>query len=130
MLGAYHRDQTQSLRRVYTFLAEDFLRDYKSDNSALYGQVDLPFAERFKLTAGLRYERREATYRDSDGAAFEPDEGMWGGKLSLEYRRPGGALWYALASRGYKAGGSTAIPRFPIASANSPPRPCGTTNWV
>ena len=105
VLGAYYRDQTQELRRVYTFLEDDFVRDYDTQNTALYGQLDIPLAERLKLTTGLRYEEREADYADSDGAAFEPDEDMWGGKLALEYRAPGGGLWYALASRGYKAGG-------------------------
>jgi len=105
VVGAYYRDQTQQLRRENDFLAEDFLRDYDTQNRALYGQLDIPLAERLKLTTGLRYEERDADYRDSDGAAFEPDENMWGGKLALEYRAPGGALWYALGSRGYKVGG-------------------------
>jgi outer membrane receptor protein involved in Fe transport len=33
---------------------------------------------------------------------------MWGGKLALEYRSERAGLWYALASRGYKAGGVNA----------------------
>jgi len=105
VVGAYYRDQLQELRRVYTFLEEDFLRDYDTENRALYGQLNIPLTGRLNLITGLRYEQREAEYQDSDGAAFEPDENMWGGKVALEYRTPGGALWYALASRGYKAGG-------------------------
>lgn len=103
--GVYYRDQSQDLRRDWTFLEESFLRDYDTENQALYGQLDLPFAERFKAIVGLRYEQRDARYRDSDGAALDPDEDMWGTKLALEYRRDDGSLWYALASRGYKAGG-------------------------
>lgn len=113
VLGAYHRDETRDLRREYTYLENDFLRDYDTRNRALYGRLDLPLAERLRLTAGLRHEQREADYADSDGARFAPDESMWGGRLSLEYRASGGALWYALASRGYKAGGvnsDSAIP--------------------
>ncbi len=105
VVGAYYRDQTQTLRRVYTFLPEDFLRDYDTENRAVYGQFDLPLARQWKLTAGLRYEQRDADYADSDGAVFAPDEDMWGGRLALEYRTAGGGLWYALASRGYRAGG-------------------------
>lgn len=105
VVGAYSRDQSQSLRRIYTFLADDFQHDYRTDHRALYGQFSLPWGERWRLVAGLRHEWRAAEYVDSDGARFSPEEGMWGGKLALEYRLPGGGLWYALASRGYKAGG-------------------------
>ncbi len=113
VLGAYYRNEAQSLRRVYSFLEEDFLRDYDTGNRALYGQLDVPLAARLKLTAGLRYEQREADYSDSDGATFAPEEAMWGGKLSLAYRLPGGGLAYGLVSRGYKAGGVNSNPVVP-----------------
>lgn len=105
VVGAYYRDQTQKLRRKNTFLPEDFLRHYDTENTALYGQFNLPLAHQWQVVAGVRYERRDASYSDSDGAVFDPDEDMWGGRLSLEYRTTGGGLLYALASRGYKAGG-------------------------
>jgi len=108
VLGAYYRDQSQALRRENTFLSEDFLRDYDTENRAVYGQVDVPLMDRWKLVAGLRYEQRDARYADSDGAVFNPDEDMWGGRLALEYRPDGGGLWYLLASRGYKTGGVNA----------------------
>jgi len=108
VVGAYSRDQSQDLRREYTFLADDFLFDYDTESRAVYGQLDLPLAGRLQLIAGLRREWREVSYADSDGAAFEPDEALWGGRLALEYRSQGGGLWYALASRGYKAGGVNA----------------------
>jgi outer membrane receptor protein involved in Fe transport len=105
VIGAYGRNQSQRLRRVYTFLDEDFRRDYDTDNRAVYGRVDLPLSNRFKLEAGLRYEQREARYSDSDGARFRPDENLWGGRLALQYRLANGGQAYALISRGYKAGG-------------------------
>ncbi|AKS41220.1 TonB-dependent receptor [Wenzhouxiangella marina] len=105
VLGAYYRDQSQSLRRIYTYLENDFLSDFDTENRALYGQYDLPLSESLLLKAGLRYEQRDADYTDSDGAAFDPDEDFWGGRLALEYRSEDGHLFYALASRGYKAGG-------------------------
>lgn len=113
VVGAYLREQTQTLRRVWTFQAQDFLRDFDEDNRALYGQFDLPLAERWRLSTGLRFEQREARYADSDGARFAPDENLWGGKLAAEYRPSHGGLWYGLISRGYKAGGvnsNSAIP--------------------
>ncbi len=105
VIGAYYRDQTQKLRRVYTFLEEDFLRDFDTDNRAIYGQLDIPLAGRLQAKAGLRYEQRKGRYVDSDGARFRPDENLWGGRLALEYRTSTGGLLYALASRGFKAGG-------------------------
>ncbi len=110
--GVYIRDQSENLRREYTYLGENqvyitdiFLSDFATKNEALYGQLDIPLAQQWKLVTGLRYEEREADYADSDGATFEPQEDMWGGKLALEYRTETDTLIYALASRGYKAGG-------------------------
>ncbi|QKK04064.1 MAG: TonB-dependent receptor [Pseudomonadota bacterium] len=105
VIGAYYRDQSQSLRRVYTFLEQDFMSDFETENRAVYGQLDVPLARDLVLKAGLRYEQRDADYLDSDGARFRPEEGLWGGRLALQYRTSGGHLLYALASRGYKAGG-------------------------
>ncbi|MEN1728390.1 MAG: TonB-dependent receptor, partial [Pseudomonadota bacterium] len=105
VLGAYLRDQDQDLRRTYTFLEQDFLSDFETQNLAVYGQVDVPFNERLMLKAGLRVEQRDADYLDSDGARFDPDDTEWGGRLALEYRTDAGHLLYGLVSRGYKAGG-------------------------
>lgn len=103
--GVYYRDQSEDLRREYTYLDSDFLSDFDTESRALYGQLNIPFADRWNLTTGLRYETREATYADSDNAVFSPSENMWGGKLALEYRDSADNLWYGLASRGFKAGG-------------------------
>jgi outer membrane receptor protein involved in Fe transport len=113
VVGAYARDQAQDLQRIYTFQTGDFFSDYDTENRALYGRLDVPLADRWTLVAGLRYEQRDADYVDSDGAAFETDEGMWGGRLALEYRTESGVL-YALASRGYKAGGVNSDSAVPV----------------
>ncbi|UZJ44660.1 TonB-dependent receptor [Marinimicrobium sp. C6131] len=105
VVGAYYRDQSEDLRREYTYLEEDFRSAFSTENTALYGQLDIPLAERLTLKTGLRHETRDADYADSDGAVFSPSEDMWGGKLALEYRDQADNLWYALASRGFKAGG-------------------------
>ncbi len=113
VLGAYYRDQSQFLRREFTFLPAPFERDFDTVNRALYGQVDWPLAERWSVQTGLRYERRRARYEDSDSAAFRPSEGMWGGRFAVEYQPDAGPLWYGLVSRGYKAGGinsNSAVP--------------------
>ncbi|WP_049722927.1 TonB-dependent receptor [Gilvimarinus polysaccharolyticus] len=103
--GAYYRDQAEDLHREYTYLDEDFLSDFNSDNSALYGQLEIPLSQALQLITGLRVEQREASYRDSDGVSYNPSDDMLGGKVALEYRPSDVTLIYALASRGYKAGG-------------------------
>lgn len=113
VVGAYWRERSQELTRQWTFAAEDFRRDFDEDNRALYGQVDLPLAERWRLSTGLRLEQSDADYVDSDGGRFSPSENLWGGRLALEYRPDIGGLWYGLVSRGYKAGGVNSNPAIP-----------------
>lgn len=103
--GIYYRDQGEDLHRKQTYLDGDFLSEFDTNSQALYGQLNIPLAERWRLTSGLRYETRNADYADSDNAVFSPSENMWGGKLALEYRDRADNLWYGLASRGFKAGG-------------------------
>jgi outer membrane receptor protein involved in Fe transport len=105
--GIYYRDQDQSLLREYTYNAGDFKSRYDTKNLAAYGQVDLPLADAWTFTAGLRYESRDWDYDDNveGDSRSSDDEGFWGGKLALEYRTASGTLLYGLLSRGYKAGG-------------------------
>ncbi|MCC5864435.1 MAG: TonB-dependent receptor [Wenzhouxiangella sp.] len=114
VLGAYYRDQSQFLRREFSFLPAPFERDFDTLSRALYGQLDWPLGQGWSLQTGLRHERRRARYRDSDGAEFRPSEGMWGGRLALEYRAADGRLFYGLISRGYKAGGVNSNSTVPL----------------
>ena len=79
--------------------------DYVADNLALYGELEWRAAGDSVASLGLRVENHSASYRDSDGADFDPDETMLGGHVSLRGQFAGGSSWYAAASRGYKAGG-------------------------
>ena len=105
--GIYYRDQDQSLLREYTYNAGDFKSRYDTKNLAAYGQLDLPLADAWTLTAGLRYESRDWDYDDNveGDSRSSDDDSFWGGKLALEYRTASGTLLYGLLSRGYKAGG-------------------------
>jgi iron complex outermembrane receptor protein len=99
------------------YLADAFVRQldsrYRATSAALYGQADFAVAPATTVTAGLRGEQRDARYDDSDGAAFDPRERLWGGELSV-LRRVGErrSVWATLA-RGYRAGGfniGTSVP--------------------
>ena len=114
VLGFYHREQTMDLVRKYTFLESDFSSQFDTTNYAVYGQLSKSISEQLSITAGLRFENRDADYLDSDGARFNPDEDLWGGKLSLEYRYAKGKMLYGLISRGYKAGGFNASSAIPV----------------
>lgn len=85
--------------------ASDLVSYYSATNAAAYGQLDYDFTAATTLSAGLRYEHRNASYADSDAIAFSPGEGMVGGNVSLVHRLSQDHSIHALLSRGYKAGG-------------------------
>ena len=103
--GVYFRDQDISLDRIYTFLENDFASQFDTRNLAAYGQAEFNLSPRWSLTSGLRVEQRDTDYSDNNGATASPDETLWGGRISLQYKADNGALYYGLVSRGYKAGG-------------------------
>jgi iron complex outermembrane recepter protein len=79
--------------------------DYRATNVAAYGQVEWRVPGNSVLSIGVRGENRSADYRDSDGAAFSPDETMYGGSVSLRHDFSDRLRGYATFARGYKAGG-------------------------
>jgi len=105
LLGLYYRDQQTDLERVYTFLENDFISELDTTNAAIYGQSEFALSDRWSLTTGLRFERREVDYNDNNGAIAAPEENLWGGRIALEYQADNGAFYYGLVSRGYKSGG-------------------------
>ncbi|MCC6172968.1 MAG: TonB-dependent receptor [Gammaproteobacteria bacterium] len=86
---------------------------YDATNVAAYGQLEWRPRARWRLTAGLRAEQRDARYRDSDGSDFVPRDRMLGGHLAAEYALSGGSTAYVTLSRGYKAGGFNIGPLIP-----------------
>ncbi|MCF6194259.1 MAG: TonB-dependent receptor, partial [Kangiellaceae bacterium] len=96
------------LLRQYTFEPVDFNSELSTKNIAIYGQIEIPFANRFSLTSGLRLEQRRSKYNDNTNADFSPKENLWGGKISLKYNYSDKQMIYGLVSRGYKNGGFNA----------------------
>ena len=90
--------------------------DFESTNYALYGQADWRALPPLDLSLGLRLERREADYRDSDGAGFDPSDDMLGGHVTAVVALSEAQHWYASLTRGYKSGG------FNIGAAITPDR--------
>ncbi|MCP5360657.1 MAG: TonB-dependent receptor [Sinobacteraceae bacterium] len=86
---------------------------YGATSLAAYGQLEWRPAARWRLTAGLRAEQREARYRDSDGSSFAPRDRMLGGHVAAEYAFETAGTAYLTLSRGYKAGGFNLGPLVP-----------------
>jgi outer membrane receptor protein involved in Fe transport len=105
VFGIYALNQEMDLKRIYTWLDGDFLSDHQIDRYAIYGQTDTELSDAWSVTAGLRYERYEADYADSDGVQFSPDEDLVGGRIVVDYEMDKGHHYYLSASRGYKSGG-------------------------
>ncbi|MCW8846428.1 MAG: TonB-dependent receptor [Gammaproteobacteria bacterium] len=87
--------------------------DYQATNLALFGQLDARLAVNWSLAFGLRLERREASYIDSQGVSFSPVDNMPGGHLTLAYEFTPRARFYSTLARGYKAGGFNIDPSIP-----------------
>jgi iron complex outermembrane recepter protein len=105
VVGVYALDQTVDLTRTYTFLPEDFTSGFEIRRLAVYGELEHPLDDRTRLIVGLRAERHEADYRDSEAVRFDPVDRMYGGRLVLERDLADNAMGYASVTRGYKAGG-------------------------
>lgn len=119
--GVYLRHQNEDLVRTYvnndpnysTFygpITEQevslFDSQYDTENAALYGELSYAINDAVRVVGGVRTEQRTAEYSDSNGEAINTDEDLWGGKLAIEYSPSEAHFVYALASRGYKAGGN------------------------
>jgi outer membrane receptor protein involved in Fe transport len=117
--GAYllRLEEDNHVRDDGLYLDDAFVRlldsRYRATSVALYGETDWRAGPRTTVTAGLRAEQRDAHYADSDAAAFDPRDRLWGGELSLTQRvGESHTLWASLA-RGYRAGGfniGTSVP--------------------
>lgn len=117
LVGVYALDLTESNdhldRGVYD---DDFFCDpctldnpvsseYDATNVALFGQMRFALGASLELTAGLRAEQRSASYADTTGNRFDPNDDMLGGELAFTWRFDSRRSTYLRFARGYKAGG-------------------------
>ncbi len=105
VFGLYSLQQEVDLRRVYSFFPADFSSKYDINRFAVYGEINFDLNNNWSLSLGFRGENFDATYFDSNAVNFSPDENLYGGKLTLNYRTLRNSLLYASISRGYKTGG-------------------------
>lgn len=117
ILGAYYKTYESNLVRNNTYFAAPFLSDYEADSKAIYGQLDIAVNDKLSIVSGLRLEKWETTYADSDAASFNDSENLIGGKIGLEYQVDKAQLVYATLSRGYKPSGFN-----PVSDASGLPK--------
>ena len=105
LVGIYSLQSRENLVREYTFLATDFSSNYDFDTLAAFLQLDSSLTNKLILSSGIRFEKRETRYDNSDGVAFHPEENLWGGRIALKLFVNDNTMIYGSVARGYKAGG-------------------------
>ena len=105
LFGVYTLNNDEELRREYTYLTSDFYSDYDFDTTAAFFQLDSMLSEKLTLETGIRVEKRDTTYQDSEMLSFSPAETLWGGRVAIKYLLNSNSMAYASIARGYKAGG-------------------------
>jgi len=103
--SSQHTDLSRNYGDNFAKTVSMFQSELKRTNLAWYGEYQQQLATDLTLTAGIRAERYQDDYQDSNQIVQQGDDWMWGGKLSLDYQLTPQALIYGLASRGYKVGG-------------------------
>ncbi|MCL1057945.1 TonB-dependent receptor [Shewanella gelidimarina] len=103
LVGVYAMDLQEDNETMDTY--SQLSAEYEAKNYALFGQLDSDLGANYALSLGLRVERRDSEYSDSDGDRFDPSETMWGGHIALSKALSENHESYIRVARGYKAGG-------------------------
>lgn len=113
--GIYYKDYSENLTRNHLMdgHTEVFKHDYDTTNKAVYGQIDSDLSDKLVFTLGLRAEKWEVDYSDSNAFIENNDEDLYGGKVGLSYQAEANALYYVTLSKGYKPGGVNADNNIP-----------------
>jgi len=90
--------------------ATDLKSTFDVDDLALYGQYGLELTEKLHLSLTARLDRNDTSYLgttdpDAVTTAFDVADWLAGGKGALTYQLGESSSVYALAARGYRAGG-------------------------
>ena len=109
-VGAYFKSDSEDLtrNRLKEEVPSTFTSNYETDSQAIYGQLDSKVTDKLTLTTGLRLEKWNASYKDSDTVKIDTDEDLIGGKIGLSYQQDANTMHYITLSKGYKPGGVNA----------------------
>ena len=109
-MGVYVKSDSEDLirNRLKKEVPSTFTSNYQTDSQAVYGQLDAKVADKLTLTTGLRLEKWNANYKDSNGVKIDTNEDLLGGKIGLSYQQDENTMHYITLSKGYKPGGVNA----------------------
>lgn len=107
-LGFYAREETEALRRDYTYLASPFHSDIETLTTALFGQINHDLNNQLAGFIGARVEQRDSDYGDSVGVDRSFDLSYWTGRAGLTWQYQSDQKLYVTVSRGARAGGPNA----------------------
>ena len=107
-VGLYVRDDSQKLKRQYTYLAAPFESTNTTQTWAAFGQASQQITDQLVLTAGVRAEYRDVDYRDSAAVDTRFSDRYWTGNASIEWTVNDRNALYITLSRGVRAGGFNA----------------------
>ncbi|MBK6510815.1 MAG: TonB-dependent receptor [Haliea sp.] len=79
--------------------------DYDTDRYAVYGEYQYALTEQLTLIAGLRLERFEDDYSDSNAFSSDNSNTLWDGELSARYSVSDNTMLYATVASSQKPGG-------------------------
>ncbi|MFD1120957.1 TonB-dependent receptor [Methylophilus flavus] len=107
-VGLFFLDQDEAFKQNSDFgIFGATLRngDYNTQNTSIYSQLDTHLTDKLTLITGGRIEYFKARYSDSNALNIGQDEGLFGGKVGLNYQVNQDHFIYSTLSRGYKSGG-------------------------
>ena len=107
-VGLYVRDDSQKLKRQYTYLAAPFESTNTTQTWAAFGPASQQITDQLVLTAGVRAEYRDVDYRDSAAVDTRFSDRYWTGNASIEWTVNDRNALYITLSRGVRAGGFNA----------------------
>ncbi len=130
-LGAFYSDTEEFSRYTNTdpWNIRGLRTHYRSENTALFGQINRNLGAATRLVAGLRLEQIEmdgegtkTRYRASSNS-YDPvvhtrpafDDTLAGGRVVIEHDLSANELLFASVTRGYKAGGINIDARIDLA---------------
>jgi outer membrane receptor protein involved in Fe transport len=106
--GFYLRDENEDLTRDYTYLPAPFASRLDTRTEAAFAQLDGELANSWAAFAGLRIERRESDYRDSEAVSEAFSDSYWSGKAGIRWTLNDEHRLFATLARGVRAGGVNA----------------------